>query len=358
MNISKFSLVRRICRKISMSIIFMLLFTVAGFTLEISFLVGDVTIIRDGKKVQADMGTEMLSGDMIIAGKGGLAVLSYKDGSEIKVMENSKIRVGSKKIKDSDDLSVISGIVKGKFAKLLRGSERKVYSPTTVCSVRGTDFLVGVSDGADSRVELSEGSLDVHNPYGKAKLSGKQNADIGVTEAPRKKAGKGLPLKDWKNKKDEELMQNPKSKGEEFSSYINKFNERSSKASDNIDDFDKDQSKAATMGKKRLEKTNIELENLQLDVTDDMILNEATNSSLDGILNKFKKDKGDIYNTFQRIKEESNKVLEQQRKNYEAIEAVRAAYKKAYDEIMKEHQDYMKKLKGGFDKEKYKPKKD
>jgi hypothetical protein len=64
-----------------------------------------------------------------------------------------------------------------------------------------------------------------------------------------------------------------------------------------------------------------------------------------------------MYDIYLKIKAESNKVQEQQKKNYEAIMAVKAAYKKAYDEIMGKNKSYIDKIKGGYDKEKVKPNK-
>ena len=64
-----------------------------------------------------------------------------------------------------------------------------------------------------------------------------------------------------------------------------------------------------------------------------------------------------MYDTFLRIKEESNKVLEQQKRNYEAIMAVKEAYRKAYEEIMKKHKEAVDKIKGSIDTEQYKRKK-
>ena len=157
-----------------------------AFALEFSFLVGDVTIVRDGKPSGAGLGGKLVDGDTVITGAGGLAVLSYGDGSEIRVMEKSRVRIGSVTVRDSGSVSVISGAINARFQKLARGSERKVVTPTTVCSVRGTDFLVGVSDGADSRVEMKEGALEVRNPYGSKKLGPSTKARIGLAGLRRK----------------------------------------------------------------------------------------------------------------------------------------------------------------------------
>ncbi|MDY6969749.1 MAG: FecR family protein [Spirochaetota bacterium] len=348
----------RISFIITLSIAFYLLSYSIAQALQVSFSIGNVSILREGDDIGADIGTKVVSGDTIVTGKGGLAELAYMDGSKIKVLEKTSIKIGSKHVKDSDSVSVISGVVRAKFAKLKKKSVRKVYSPTSVCAVRGTDFLVGVSSGADSKVQMTKGKLDVYNPYGKVKIKGKQSASIGVAKNPQKEKSDKKSIKDWKKKKDDEFVQNPGAKGKSFEEFIKEFNKRSSKASQNIDKLEDDKDKAGSIGKKKLESKNKEIDKFQKDVADDLMLNEAANGSLDGILNKFKKDKEGIYNQFLKIKEESNKVLEQQRRNHEAIMAVKEAYQKAYNEIMGKHRNYMNKLKGGFDKEKYKPKKD
>ena len=63
-----------------------------------------------------------------------------------------------------------------------------------------------------------------------------------------------------------------------------------------------------------------------------------------------------IRDKFLKLKEESNKVHEQQQRNFEALQAVRAAYKKAYDEIMGKYQDSKKKIKEGTSLDSIKPK--
>lgn len=320
--------------------------------LDIKFLIGNVSVTRNGKALAPELNTRLLTGDLVVTGNGGIAVLAYKDGSEVKVLENSRVRIGSVAVPGSDDVSVISGNINAKFRKLAKGSERKVYTPTTVCSVRGTDFLVGVSDTADSRVDLSEGKLAVRNPYGAIKLEENQKTDIGLGEAPEK-TDDAAGINDWKAAKDGELRKDPEGRGKKYQSYFNTLQKRNGSASGDLDGINKKLAKPGD--KKELEKTGSDLDRLRQSVEEDMFLCEAAGSSIDGVLSRFKKDRDDIYNTFLTVKEESNKVLEQQRKNYEALEAVRQAYKKAYDEIMKGHEERIKKIKGGIDRESVRP---
>ena len=49
--------------------VFMLIFIAAGFPLEVSFLVGKVKVTREGKKIKANMGTKMKTGEFKICPK-------------------------------------------------------------------------------------------------------------------------------------------------------------------------------------------------------------------------------------------------------------------------------------------------
>lgn len=325
-----------------------------AFALEFSFLVGDVTIVRDGKPSDAGLGGKLVDGDTVITGAGGLAVLSYGDGSEIRVMEKSRVRIGSVTVRDSGSVSVISGAINARFQKLARGSERKVVTPTTVCSVRGTDFLVGVSDGADSRVEMKEGALEVRNPYGSKKLGPSTKARIGLAESPAEDPDE-TEMAAWKAARDEELEGDAAGRARKFEGYIGTMGERSAKSSGKLGELDSRLAGGKAAGKKDIEKAGEELSVMQQDLEDDALLNESAAASIEGILERYGREKADIYDTFNRIKEESNKVAAQQRRNYEALQAVREAYRKAYEEIMGKHRESMEKIKGGFDRESVKP---
>jgi hypothetical protein len=220
--------------------------------------------------------------------------------------------------------------------------------------VRGTDFLVGVSDGADSRVEMKEGDLEVRNPYGRKNLGPSSKAEIGLAESPADEEGEA-DMAAWKTARDGELERDPVERGKRFEGYIGTMGERSSKSSGKLRDLDSRLGGKAAVGKKEIEKTGEELSAVQRDMEDDALLNESAGASIEGILDRFGKDKAEIYDTFYRIKEESNKVAEQQRINYEALQAVREAYGRAYDEIMGKHRESMEKIKEGFDKESVKP---
>jgi hypothetical protein len=342
-------------RKISITLLILLFSAAYGYSAQISFMAGDVKVFRSGKQEKAALQMKLASGDVLRTGKLSFADVSYDDGTVIKVSENSSVIIGNKNVQASDSLSVTSGMISAKFAKLQKDSTRKVYTPTTVCAVRGTEFKVAVSDSADSKVQLTEGSIDVSNSYGKTVLGENQSAEIEVAKAPAEADDGNLDT--WKNDNESKLVNNPEEQADDFSQYVKDFQKRSENASRNIGNIEKNKSTALKGGKESLDDAVKDLNSLAGEVEDDMYLSSAANNSIDGILSRFQKDKKDIYHNFLKVKKESNKVLDQQQKNYQAITAVKEAYKKAFDSIMNKHKGEVDKIKGSYDKEGVKPKK-
>ncbi len=336
-------------------IVIILLMALYGYAVQISFLSGDVKIIKHGKKENAKLHMKLASGDVLKTGKGAFADVSYEDGSVIKVSENSSVTIGNKNVQASNSLSVTSGIISVKFSKLQKESARKIYTPTAVCAVRGTEFDIAVSKGADSRIQLTEGEVSISNPYGKQDIIENQAVEVDVADAPAEVNNDNLDS--WKMENESQLDSNPNEKLDAFSQYVRDMQKRSESAKDNISDLEKKRSIVIKGGKEELEEANEDIKDIESDVKDDMYLNSAANNSLDGICNHFQSDKKGIYNNFLKVKKESNKVLDQQKKNYMAVKAVKEAYRKAYESIMKKHKDEVDKIKGGINKEQFKPKK-
>ncbi|MGL4370639.1 MAG: FecR family protein [Spirochaetota bacterium] len=326
-----------------------------AYALEMSFLSGDVSVMRGGAKVSnVNVGTKIRSKDTIITGKKAIASLAYSDGSVIQIKENTSLTIGNMpESSDAAPVSVVKGIVVAKFTKISKGSEaRRIYTPTTVAAVRGTEFQVAVSDGADSRVELTEGKLDVHNPYGGQDIEAGQNIETGVAEAPQAAPGSG-DIERWKSGQDEKLSADAEGKSEKFSAYMGDFSARGSKASIGIDSLNKNLS--AAKDSKAVDACGNELAKVSASVEDDMYLSAAASDSISAITDRFKNDKTEMYDKFLTLKEESNKVKEQQQRNHEAIQAVKAAYSKARDEILNRQKEDKKKIKAGADMQKVKP---
>jgi hypothetical protein len=326
--------------------------------LEVTFFVGQVSIERSGTKIgKVAIGTNVQQNDIITTGKKSVLTLAYKDGSEVKISENSSIKIG-KMLKDTDvaPVVVVSGIVTTKFLKLAKGSDirRNVYTPTTVCAVRGTEFTVAVADGGDSRVELTEGSLDVHNPYGGQQINEGQKVKTSVAGDPTEDSGFSGTVAEWKKINDESLNSEPEGKENAYKTYLNDLSVRSDANAQKIDDLGKEIKN--TKGKDELAKKDDEIKAADTSVEEDYYLGDASRMAIDNITKRFQSDKKEMYSKFLALKKESNKVCEQQKRNYEAIKAVRESYKKAYDSIMSSHKENTKKIKEGVDLQKVKPK--
>jgi hypothetical protein len=329
-----------------------------AYALEVGFLVGDVKIVRAGSELKGiNVGTKVQTDDVVKTGKKSLVTIVYNDGSEIKMTENSIVKIG--KMTQGTDTApavVIAGIVTTKFTKLSKGTEarRSVYTPTTVCAVRGTEFTVAVSDGADSRVELTEGSLDVHNPYGGQQIQAGKKVKTSVAGAPTDDSDFTGSAAEWKGAADESLAADPSGKGDEFQTYLSDLSVRSSASSQKIDELGNGMSNIKD--KKTLDKKGKDLDAVNGSVEEDLYLGDASGAAIEQLASRFEKDKSEIAKKFQALKEESNKVREQQQRNYENIQAVREAYKKAHDEIMNKFQDSKKQIKSGTDLDSVKPK--
>jgi hypothetical protein len=331
---------------------------VNALAIEISFSVGDVVVNRGTEKIaKIDAGTKLKANDVINTGKKSFATVLYSDGSEVRMAENSSLKIG--KITEGNDsapILILAGSVTTKFAKLGKGETKKVYTPTTVAAVRGTQFVVIVSDSAASRVELTEGSLDVHNPYGGKQIEAGTNMDVSVAAAPIEGDKVQKNPDEWKSRQDSEFDADVPERSGKFKTYLDDFSSRGTESKNRIDGLKKDLS--GNKDKDSLEKTGRELEKTNESVEDDYYLGDASGAAIEKIANRFANDKKDIRDAFQKLKQESNKVKEQQRRNYEAIQAVRESYKKAYDEIMGKQQENKRKILEGVDLNKVKTKQD
>jgi hypothetical protein len=325
---------------------------VYGYSIHVSFFLGNVKLIRSGRTIKVNMGDIVKSGDLIKTGKGATITLNYKDGSKITIQQNSTARVGSKGIKGSDNVSLVSGNLSGKFTKLAKGGKSKrVYGPTIVCAIRGTEFKMGVSKGGDSRVDLAEGKLKIKNPYGSTPLNQNQNVEAGVGSQPAKRSSGSLTA--WKNSKDNELNKNPGGRGKQYGRYIQTFNKQNKNDSKNMGKYNnmvKSAKKADDV-----KKAGSEINEAEQNIEDNLMLNETASSSIEGVMNDYKSRNRKIYEQFFKLKKESNKVAEQQRKNYEAIQAVKEEYRKAYEKIIGKFQDDRDKILKGVDFNKLKP---
>ncbi len=95
-------------------------------------------------------------GDKIRTGKRSKAVLLFEDGSRTQIAAETTLAMSS--LAAPVTLSQTSGRTRHKIAKAGRGFTLR--TPTAVCSVRGTEFEVGVAGGGETNLKVDEGIVN------------------------------------------------------------------------------------------------------------------------------------------------------------------------------------------------------
>ena len=142
------------------------LLLMAGETGCVYDLKGSVQILKSGLATwePAPKGRPVAEGDRIKTGAGAWCELLFKEGSFIKLEENSETAADSLKVSAEGRVFSFS-FLKGKalwMAARLKGkltSKFSVRTPTKVCAVRGTDFSMIVSTSGQTTIGLFEGKV-------------------------------------------------------------------------------------------------------------------------------------------------------------------------------------------------------
>ncbi len=325
------------------------------YAMQVGFLVGDVHIVRNGKRESPSMGYALQKNDVVRTGQRSMVEVKFEDGSVIKVQENSQVKMVTVYGGEQDSFSVVKGVVQARFSKLTKGATRKLYTPTTVCAIRGTEFQVAVSDGVDSRINMQEGSVVLHNQYGKSTVKGKEQAGIPVAGKPEMDTRK-QDIKEWKKSSDGDFSENPEKGAEKLKKHVAMMKKRADKNSETISKMEETLPAEDDANDQKDDREIKSVISTGAMVEDDMHMNQAATGAVEHILGNYEDKKNEIYETFLKIKKESNRVLEQQQKNYQGIQAVKKAYKEAYGDIMDSHSEYMDSIKDTIDRDSVKPK--
>ncbi len=95
-------------------------------------------------------------GDALRTARASTAEVYMDDGTRIKLSPISAFQMSAED-KDGVSLGLYFGRVRSWVKKLSRKFE--VRTPSAVCAVRGTDFMVSADEGGNTRVEVYEGSV-------------------------------------------------------------------------------------------------------------------------------------------------------------------------------------------------------
>ncbi len=312
-----------------------ILVPVFGYSMTVTFFLGSSTLTRNGKSVEIKVGDIVSNGDIIKTAKNGIVELMYDDSSKLTIKGNTVVQIGNKNIKDSGDVAVISGEVSGKFVKLKKG-EHKLGSPTTICAVRGTEFKMGVSKGGDSKIELSEGKLNVRNPYGSIDLDQGFSAETDVAGEPVSGENE-MNLEQWQESRDKSLDSDIDQQADKYETHIKNFEEESHTSSKDLAELGESTKKVST--KEDLSASGDRIISAESKIEDNMLMNDASKNSIENLMTDYGSKNKKIKDKFRKIADSCNRVHDQQMKNYEAIQKVKEDYRKAYDNIMKKYKD-------------------
>jgi hypothetical protein len=313
-----------------------------AFAIQVSFFIGDVTLLRSGQKTPLAVGDKLKTGDLIKTGKDSMVEIRDNGGNIIKVLAMSKATIGNTKIAGSDTVSLIVGDMSGTFKKLMKGGV-KTYTPTTIAAVRGTEYTMTVSPGGDTRIDLSSGVVDVSNPYGRTAMRQNEKIETRVGQAPRSSSGL---VEEWKKSSEENFKKNPGAVADDTEKYLDTLGERGKDTAISLPAVKSAVNNASN--KESLEQAESLLNNTTEKTEDDAFLNDALGNSLSHIMEDFKDKDENLYSKFKSAFSKSNIVAEQHRKNIEALARIREEYQKAYKRIMGKYKTKSEEIKSKY----------
>jgi len=131
-------------------------------------LAGRVQVIQkaNGETVAGRVGLLLKAGDTVVTAEQSRATIKFRDGSEIRLFQNSRFVLQmAKESAGSDrsfryDLSLKVGSIWGLFTK--QRQTAMINTPTATIGIKGTTLRVTEQDNK-GRVALTEGSIEVKN---------------------------------------------------------------------------------------------------------------------------------------------------------------------------------------------------
>ena len=260
----------------------------------------------------------------------------FENGDVLRINDKTKVLITSSMLKSSG-LTVVRGSLDAKYNKISRAKRAKIFTPTTVASVRGTEFKVVVADNGESIVQMVEGKLDVQSPSGKINISGTDAAEILPGEEPIDVDD--VDVDTWKGERDSEFKKNPEYHVGAYSEQLKIIKERSDNLSNSVKE------KAALVNAKDSSVDVEEIAEQREDAEDDMNINKASTCLIDVVISEYAKSSKNISSEYQKLKTECNKVLEVQRKNLEEIDKILKAFEEKKAEIKDKHQSAIDEIK-------------
>jgi hypothetical protein len=114
----------------------------------------------------ASLGGKLGNGDKLETGSASFGSIMFLDRSMIKVRENTKFTVKSKRTVKRELETDINVAVGEMNVKTTTGSKFKIQTPTSVASVKGTEFNLMVEQDGTTHLTVLEGTVEFMNELG------------------------------------------------------------------------------------------------------------------------------------------------------------------------------------------------
>ena len=177
----------------------------------------------------ASLGGKLANGDKLETGTASFGSIMFLDRSMIKVRENTKFTVKSKRTVKRELETDINVAVGEMNVKTTSGSKFKIQTPTSVASVKGTEFNLMVEKDGTTHLTVLEGTVEFMNELGVILATEMTTSISRAGESPSQPVSvpqKAVPSWQKKTKEEWKLKLSPdkpggKDIGEPFNIQIN-----------------------------------------------------------------------------------------------------------------------------------------
>ena len=157
---------------------------------KVDFMVGKATVTTKDKKTNyLKKGYIFYGGETVATFSGATVKIVLRNNSIVKVMPASTIIINEVKFgKDSDRYAfgVVNGGMESKVSKVGAKDYYKVYGPTTVAGVRGTEFLVAVGVNGSTDVMVKEGAVSLDGDQKSESVKAGEKIEVPINEEAKK----------------------------------------------------------------------------------------------------------------------------------------------------------------------------
>ncbi|MCX5859925.1 MAG: FecR domain-containing protein [Proteobacteria bacterium] len=149
----------------------------------------------------AAVGAAVNPGETIRVGLDSEARLALPDGTQLKIFARTQL-VYNEDLSDPEARGYLLGLVWGRILSQVvprkdGGAPYKVVTPSAVCGVRGTEFIVAVADDGETRVGVEKGEVEVSGADGTERLPAGMETSVAVGRRPLRPVSALLAKIDW-----------------------------------------------------------------------------------------------------------------------------------------------------------------